>query len=1105
MQIRPFITADATALLRFMRHWGWEQAINSNAQRLISVLFVIGIGMLPGCNKTAPNRRDTANTSTETTDAPIDSTDTGNIDDSASGDVEPTDDATNSTSETDSVNIDEIGDSAFLSANPNRAIGEPRCEYLCLAHCQSWGGSPMPGACDLNNRCCEGAVAPAPDSQKNRKEDAANRVETTVKNSAPEDIDPAQAIAQADIVHIANDTLYTLSRFDGLNAIDISDRLAINRIGRFIANGIPVAMHIRDDVAIILYTAVYDNGFGEQNEIVTSKRTSRVVTVDISDPVNMTELGSTDIPGDIRELLVSGDVLYVVSYQNGHCDRCSEEPNISVTSMTLTNNSNINAVDTLHLPTAPSSEHICIAMGSERMYVAGQSQRTPSESVLYAVDISNPAGAMTKGLSAYTAGRVESGWQMDEYDGVLRVISQAGYNPDIPDYMNLAEAVVETFTVRSTPDLRLRGELEMQISTGVALKSVRFDGTRAYVATDAPSESFLVFDLTDPDNPQQIGQLNTPQGVYHLAPRGDRLFAFGHSIPGDVSDVAMFLIDVSDPANPVMLHDVNVGSNWETAPDNQNQIHKGLTFLEDEGIILLPFSDWRTDSGGQENTFHSGIQLLNFTNDFLSLSGVAPVNGVASRARIHDGTLLAISDIGVEAFDISNPDTPKLLSEFHTSHTVVSAVNSGSYLVETVADWRQKKLRLEVHTMQESQASSPIGVLELTGLIDETNGFDSLCQPKIGCPNVSVFAHGDHAYLLWYPQTIPENETGDSRGVGIATIQLTDPTEPQLLDTAVLPATFTENGSGNQSPPYAPLVGDALVQQGPVITLRNDSMDMIYVLDFTTPDNIAYTNIVDVSNSDGSARAGILSSDDGIVVTSHFDLVPGDDTMVKFYLDRLDISDPKNPVWAPPVNVPGTPIYYSEATGELVTLDYQHVETATMDTATCQGITWNPPQFTYDDVTQTCTRIQYRLIYLRLEDNRAVVQSEHVLDDSVHPKRIIATDTAVFLSTVFADYAMAQRLATPELIAWSHNESPPFNHTAKWTFPSIDAVLTNAQRHIAAVTSAESESAYLFRSNDEFSTADMTELHLLSGGELRIANDFAIVTNNGFGVNTLNL
>jgi uncharacterized secreted protein with C-terminal beta-propeller domain len=143
-------------------------------------------------------------------------------------------------------------------------------------------------------------------------------------------------------------------------------------------------------------------------------------------------------------------------------------------------------------------------------------------SSIQVVDISDPAGTMVEGAVVQTEGQITSRWQMDEYEGVLRVISQSA--PGAPQ----APPVVQTYRVASAAQVTPLGRTALVLpNEREVLDSARFDGPRAYTITAERLDPLFIIDLSDPAQPRQRGELEMPGFVYRMVPQGERVIGLG--------------------------------------------------------------------------------------------------------------------------------------------------------------------------------------------------------------------------------------------------------------------------------------------------------------------------------------------------------------------------------------------------------------------------------------------------------------------------------------------------------------------------------------------------------------------------------------------------
>jgi hypothetical protein len=158
--------------------------------------------------------------------------------------------------------------------------------------------------------------------------------------------DPNRAIEEADIIQVDADKLYALSRYGGLSVIDVARPEQLRMLGRFRTEATPFEMYVKNNVVLGLFT--------EWGKYATTAdgwqwvQTSQVVALDASDPANIRSLGEFSVAGAISDSRIVGNILYVVSYQNGSCWECAAtQPRTVVLSLDIGNPSAVKKVDEL--------------------------------------------------------------------------------------------------------------------------------------------------------------------------------------------------------------------------------------------------------------------------------------------------------------------------------------------------------------------------------------------------------------------------------------------------------------------------------------------------------------------------------------------------------------------------------------------------------------------------------------------------------------------------------------------------------------------------------------------------------------------------------------
>lgn len=799
-----------------------------------------------------------------------------------------------------------------------------------------------------------------------------------------------RAIEEADIIKLQGDTLYALSAYRGLVVVDVSNPDDLRILGRHAMYGTPFEMYVRGGMAYVMYSSFWAYIWSDSGRGYEWQNTSRIVVLDVADPASIVEMGNFDLAGEISDSRIVGDVLYAVSYENGYCWRCDGGQRTTVTSLAVGDPSAIRVVDRLaYADEGYGWQRRSVTVTPERMYVSGVNWtgdwRT-SNSTIQVVDISDPTGILREGARVPVSGQIESRWQMDEFDDVLRVVSQPGWGAnDTP--------VVETFAVVSAAEILPLGRMAMRLPRPERLMSTRFDGNKAYAVTFQRTDPLFTIDLSDPANPVQRGELEIPGWLYYMEPRGDRLFAIGFEQTG-TSSLAVSLFDVSDLDTPTMLSRVNFGPNWGGMPEDQDRVHKAFRILPDLGMVLMPFSGWSHDEDGWYGAYHSGVQIIDFTRDGLVKRGVLPHKGQARRAFVHRERLFAVSDERIESYDFADRDRPVLADELKFARNVYRVAAVGDHIVQLSSDWWTREARLDVVPLARPDDMIPVGSIDLGALKPELarpyyywyNGFDYWSS--------RLFADGNFVYLVWgegYYYCWDDTSCANEPKTGVAVFDLSDPAAPRLAGHARFPFRYPYyegywyTGTVEAGETIA-RVGSALVFRIPPDYSwyydygpegRPRGARTLEVIDLANPENPRHSATVRLPGDFGMGTMHVQGS---LVVTSHYEPEPDADGFVRFYLDRIDLSDPWRPRQLPEINIPGSPASVDLDASRLVTIDYRWTSRRAVSWEECYReagwYDYYSRYFEYDDRTYTggtCYTLNRALNVLALSDRGATL------------------------------------------------------------------------------------------------------------------------------------
>ena len=125
------------------------------------------------------------------------------------------------------------------------------------------------------------------------------------------------------------------------------------------------------------------------------------------------------------------------------------------------------------------------------------------------------------------------------------------------------------------------------LGRGETIRAVRFIGPVGYVVTFRQTDPLYTLDLSRPDRPRVVGELKLLGYSAYLHPVGDGLLlGLGEAADatGATSGLQMSLFDVSDPATPRRLAQVQVTGAYSDAEGD----HHAFTFAD--GLALAPYT-----------------------------------------------------------------------------------------------------------------------------------------------------------------------------------------------------------------------------------------------------------------------------------------------------------------------------------------------------------------------------------------------------------------------------------------------------------------------------------------------------------------------------------
>ena len=276
---------------------------------------------------------------------------------------------------------------------------------------------------------------------------------------------------------------------------------------------------------------------------------------------------------------------------------------------------------------------------------------------IHAFDISD--GTTTSYIgSGRVSGTVQDQFSMSEFQGSIRIASTSdawgrwwleGEIDENGDPIFTGPTNQVTILQQSEGSLVEVGIVE-DIAPNETIWSARFIGDRGYLVTFENVDPLWVLDLSNPLDPQILGELEIPGVSTYIHPvDDDHLLTIGIG-PGDEgigldwSTTQVSLFDVSDPSNPV-LSDIEVLSpgyvdencdeirscGWSWSWSEASYEHKAFTYWGPEEMLAVPLStyryNWENNGGSYTHNYEyvSTLKMINVDveNESLSLHGTA--------------------------------------------------------------------------------------------------------------------------------------------------------------------------------------------------------------------------------------------------------------------------------------------------------------------------------------------------------------------------------------------------------------------------------------------------------------------------------------------------
>lgn len=317
---------------------------------------------------------------------------------------------------------------------------------------------------------------------------------------------------------------------------------------------------------------------------------------------------------------------------------------------------------------------------------------------------------------------------------------------------------------------------------------------------------------------------------------------------------------------------------------------------------------------------------------------------------------------------------------------------------------------LDVTPLSTPDAPVGLGVIALPSVLGEQCG--SAFQ------SARVFANDGFAYVV-YEGSDPGFEHSTPLGMAVAVIDVSDPAQPRLVSNTRLG--FASHWAfGTLGYDAAVSAGDQIVQLGSTLVLQSvdyggapsqgdTTYGHLWIVDLSGPETPRSTRF-DLPAADGLTA---LHGDGTSVLATHFEPVEGDESRVRFYLDRVDVSDPSNPRLTGSSNVPGVLMAWDASSGRAITVDYRRDVREHASFLDCPGVDGRINTFTPDaeqgewiniqewflHTPGTCSTIQRSLRQVRVLADSVQLEGDWDVPRDVMITGAAAGDNRVFVGT----------------------------------------------------------------------------------------------------------
>jgi hypothetical protein len=506
----------------------------------------------------------------------------------------------------------------------------------------------------------------------------------TTLDTTPEGPGDERTVEEGDIYRVlANHLILNLNAYRGLQVIDFSDVENPEIIGHVQVSGTPVELYVVGDRAFVLlnnWRGYYGHRYGVTLE---TREGGLVLSVDLSNPADPTIIDRAYVPGYIQtSRLTRGGGQAALYVATGGWAQWEDEDGKPVwESRTV--------VQSFEVSTGSLEARTQLNLGgyvtdiqatTEALLVARNDWgRGDPGSRISLIDIRDPGGRMVEGDAVVVAGFIQNQFNLDLYNGVLRVVSGGRWGSERTNHL-------QTFDASDIHNLTPIDHVTF--GANETLFATLFLGNKAFFVTYLRIDPFHAFFIDDEGYATEMSEfIVSGWNDFFRAVRGEsRLIGIGvNDEAGRTLSVSLYdIVDLTNPDPLVARADVEADSSWSEALWD----HRAFSVLEDAvevagpggvletGLVLLPFSGWNQD----RSTYTSAVQIFTFSANTLTRRGLMDHGTPVRRSFLaEEETTANLSELELSFFDTTIPDDPRELSRVELAPNYTDFFIFGDY------------------------------------------------------------------------------------------------------------------------------------------------------------------------------------------------------------------------------------------------------------------------------------------------------------------------------------------------------------------------------------------------------------------------------------------